>query len=230
MNRKLAACGAWLSEISYYKPSLIDLNLMDTTGPIHFSNKGTDGFVSPSPFGGTIVTFRGTQVTANWSWEDIFTNFRMRMGQWHGGGRAHGGYMRALDNVWHDIIPILNSSPRPFIYTGHSLGGALATLASTLPPYPDEVYTFGSPRVGDRECVEGVSRPFYRIVNGVDLAPRFPTWMRGYRHPTGTRWHLVGAKLYKDPIGFLDRVKIPGLFTLGTLAHRVGCYREGLEG
>ena len=227
MDRKLAAHCAWLCEISYCKSDFID-TFFDAP-PVHFSNKGTDGFVSSSQWG-TIVTFRGTQVTEDWSWEDIFTNFKMRMGHWHGGGRAHGGYMRALDNVWIELIPILNSSPRPFIYTGHSLGGALATLASTIPPYPSEVYTFGAPRVGDSELMRTVDwASFYRIVNGIDLAPRFPSWIRGYRHPPHTRWHLVGKRLYRDPIGFFDKIKIPGLFVLGTLAHRIGQYRKNLR-
>ena len=226
MNRELAAHCAFLSELSYSEPQEINERLGYKAD--HFSKNGTDGFIARSEWG-TIVVFRGTQVTARWSWDDIFTNFRMRMGQWHGGGRAHGGYMRALDAVWNDLIPILNSSARPFIYTGHSLGGALATLASTIAPYADEVYTFGSPRVGDRECVEMVSRPFFRIVNSMDIAPRFPSILGGYRHPSGTRFHLVGKKLYRDPIGFFDRVSIPGTLTLGTLAHRVGMYRQGLE-
>ncbi len=51
-------------------------------------------------------------------------------------------------------------------FTGHSLGGALATLAAGRYERAPEVYTFGAPRVGDGEHVKSLDTPVYRFVNG----------------------------------------------------------------
>jgi hypothetical protein len=91
-------------------------------------------------------------------------------------GSVHSGFYGAVTIIWEDIykeyLKVGNS--KPMIFTGHSLGGALATLAAvqfleeeerdvnaktaTQPrktaipsnkPYVAALYTFGSPEVGD---------------------------------------------------------------------------------
>ena len=60
--------------------------------------------------------------------------------------------------------------------TGHSLGGALALLA-TRSINTDNLaacYTFGSPRVGNQEFDEVLKAPVYRVVNAFDLVPFSP--------------------------------------------------------
>jgi len=71
-----------------------------------------------------------------------------------------------------------------FIITGHSLGGALATLAAfdlsksrVIDKSKMQVYNFGSPRVGNYEfsrafADEGI--PSYRIVNSRDPVSQAP--------------------------------------------------------
>ncbi|KAG8457562.1 hypothetical protein KFE25_003716 [Diacronema lutheri] len=68
--------------------------------------------------------------------------------------------------------------------TGHSLGGALATVAALelaqsegLPLRHVGVYSFGSPRVGNAELCARVDRAVpeaFRVVNGQDAVPRLP--------------------------------------------------------
>ena len=63
-----------------------------------------------------------------------------------------------------------------FYITGHSLGGALAIIA-TRDLERDSLaacYTFGNPRVGDEEFGEGIHAPIYRVVNAADYVPRLP--------------------------------------------------------
>jgi predicted lipase len=72
---------------------------------------------------------------------------------------------------------------RPLWVTGHSLGGALALLASwrflrkTMDVY--RVYTFGAPMVGNEAAVKAFDRELegkvYRFVHGPDLVPKLPT-------------------------------------------------------
>ena len=71
-----------------------------------------------------------------------------------------------------------------FYITGHSLGGALAQIASAalIRDNLATCYTFGSPRVGTAGFDEQVKCPHYRVINNWDLVPGLPlTFFRGYR-------------------------------------------------
>jgi triacylglycerol lipase len=85
------------------------------------------------------------------------------------------------------------TSEKPIYLTGHSLGGALALIASAvlggtsgLGDRIAAVYTFGAPRVGQRNFSEIVKAPHYRVINSGDIVPLVPpNWILGYVH-TGT--------------------------------------------
>ena len=73
----------------------------------------------------------------------------------------------------------------PLWITGHSLGGAMATLASVRLASEGykvrAVYTYGSPRVGDRFFRDSYRLANYRFVNDNDLVPHLPfRWC--YKH------------------------------------------------
>jgi triacylglycerol lipase len=102
-------------------------------------------------------------------------------------GRVHSGFADAVEQVWPEVRRILGtpSHAKPLWVTGHSLGGAMATLASvrlTSEGYKVRaVYTYGSPRVGDRLFRDSYSLCNYRFVNDNDLVPHLPfRWC--YKH------------------------------------------------
>lgn len=70
----------------------------------------------------------------------------------------------------------VSGEPLPLFITGHSLGGALAILATKLiaPNVNGACYTFGAPRVGNYEYFRHIKTPVYRIVNSSDIVPRVP--------------------------------------------------------
>ncbi|WP_166173690.1 lipase family protein [Rubrobacter tropicus] len=116
------------------------------------------------------------------------------------GGRVHRGFSEALDEVWGDeaggleghLDGLCGEGSKEVWFTGHSLGGALATLAAGRYERAPEVYTFGAPRVGDEEYVESLDVPVYRFVNGRDAVSKLP--LRGpYRH--------AGVEKYIDDEG-----------------------------
>lgn len=70
------------------------------------------------------------------------------------------------------------------IFTGHSLGGALAVhaaadmaLQGVVPSEKTEVYTFGQPRVGNKEfydLFQSQIQEYYRLVHHKDLVAHLP--------------------------------------------------------
>ena len=76
------------------------------------------------------------------------------------------------------------------LFTGHSFGGALATLLASIHP-PTVLYTFGSPRVGDTDFVAALNAiDSHRFVDCCDLVTFLPPAIFGYVH--------LGPALYID--------------------------------
>lgn len=100
------------------------------------------------------------------------------------GGRVHSGFKGALGEVWGMLLPeieALHEQGLKIWLAGHSLGAALATLAVDRLAHVQGLYTFGSPRVGDREFAARFRVPSFRLVNGRDFAARMP--LKGpFRH------------------------------------------------
>jgi pimeloyl-ACP methyl ester carboxylesterase len=166
-----------------------------------FNRHGTQCFIaSNGEF--AIVAFRGSegwklnerfdllQVVSDW-----MTDFDIRLAAWTRGGRVHRGFRDALEDVWADIFPYMeklaDQGCRIWL-TGHSLGAALATLAADRFQDVQGLYTFGSPRVGDRQFQENFRLRAYRVVNGDDIVARVP--------PKGPYRH-VGALKFIDHQG-----------------------------
>jgi triacylglycerol lipase len=137
----------------------------------------------------TIVAFRGTEPT---NVRDFATDFDARQipfetkFQIPGWGRIHEGWADGVAVVLGKVAEALKThddGTRPLWITGHSLGGALAMVtAAVLVNMQNHrlagVYTFGQPRVGDREFrtrYDQALRAFtFRCVNDRDLVPHLP--------------------------------------------------------
>jgi hypothetical protein len=94
-------------------------------------------------------------------------------------GRVHHGFSSVLRRTWGKIERILEEAQdKPLFLTGHSMGGALAVLTACrlakMGRTPVATYTFGAPRIGDRNFCAGYALPTYRIVNRLDLVPELP--------------------------------------------------------
>jgi len=84
-----------------------------------------------------------------------------------------------LKQTWEKVERVLElAEDRPLFLAGHSMGGALSVLTACrlarAGKPPVAVYTYGSPRVGDRAFCVGYNIPTYRIVNRLDLVPEMP--------------------------------------------------------
>lgn len=112
------------------------------------------------------------------------------------GTRIHRGFDRYLRTVWWYVSRLVGayrqSHPRQEIcITGHSLGGALATLAFAYLDDPaTSMYTFGCPRVGDRAFCDRITaaaraQPCYRFIDYKDVVTHVPPHLPAfpYEHP-----------------------------------------------
>ncbi|KXZ45674.1 hypothetical protein GPECTOR_52g71 [Gonium pectorale] len=124
------------------------------------------------------------------------------------GQLVHGGFHFSYDSVRDTVFGLLDemraTRPGPWrVYvTGHSLGGALATLAAyelaerRLPADPPVVmYTYGAPRVGNKAFAEAFNAlvpDAFRCTNDKDVVPRVPRLM-GFCH-VGTPVLLAEGK------------------------------------
>lgn len=113
-------------------------------------------------------------------------------GESSSGAKMHRGFIRAYFSVRDKIHEYVTThSVSRVTVTGHSLGGALATLCAVDLQYnfsdtltAIEIYTFGAPKVGNDGFRDSFNRRVpesYRIVHGMDLVPEVPRWWQGYR-------------------------------------------------
>lgn len=203
---------SYCSNLAYEKESTIKKGLQklgfDTSRDNFFfsdSETSTQAFVVGDKRK-IIISFRGTKGKEDW-----VTDAKISKETWtdiNPLGRVHRGFYSALDSIWHDInqeISTLRTNNQSLWITGHSLGGALASLAAAnfelQHPHINinGVYTFGQPRIGDDEFAKNYNDRLFKItfrcVNNNDVVTRLPPQFCGYGH--------VGKLMYFDTDGDL---------------------------
>ena len=114
---------------------------------------------------------------------------------------VHDGFLDQFNEVVYDIETNIknylssNKTKKKIVFTGHSLGGALATLAScyfaiVFRDASINCVTFGSPRVGCSNFTNTFNKycnKSYRFVNENDPVPSLPSSWR-FSHVKGCNW------------------------------------------
>jgi len=154
-----------------------------------------------------IVAFRGTQFTSYINWEDDL-DVDKTVYPYAGipGAEVHSGFYDAYMSVKPQVIPAIislhNSFPSlPIVFVGHSLGGALSTLAVVdasiyinIPPVYVKFYVwnYGSPRVGNQifaNYFRNNIETLWRTVNQRDFIPHLPPRNFGFWHVPTEVWY-----------------------------------------
>lgn len=128
------------------------------------------------------IVFRGTKTPKEW-----VDNLNVKFAEYliPSFGNIHEGFLQVYKSIQKTIYQHQDDiKPKDALYiTGHSLGAALATLAVpdieiNLERKIDAIYTFGSPRVGDKAFVQSYNTKFSkktnRIVNTSDVVTSIP--------------------------------------------------------
>lgn len=194
----------WLAEAStlvyadedFVKSRFVEAGLPEVK---FFENQSTQCYIANNDKF-AIVAFRGSEIwkkresfDLNEVIADLKTDIDIRLTDWPQGGKVHRGFTKGLDEVWLDLLPHirkLHGKGCRIWVTGHSLGAALATLFACRYGKVEGVYTFGSPRVGNKDFKAHINVKIYRIVNNDDIVPWVP--------PPGAYVHVGELK-------FIDR-------------------------
>jgi hypothetical protein len=150
---------------------LLNLKLVKT-----FDNNGTQAIILENN-SHVFLAFRGTEAT---SIKDVKADANGVMVECETGGKVHSGFNQAFNQTAVEIQSYLNQEPcvnKPLFITGHSLGGALATIATKQLKHKAGIaacYTYGSPRVGDANWAYNIKAPVYRLVNAADPVTVLP--------------------------------------------------------
>ncbi|GAM23241.1 hypothetical protein SAMD00019534_064160, partial [Acytostelium subglobosum LB1] len=167
-----------------------------------FSN--TFGYIGITDNTNTVVmAFRGTQGPDLRNWITNLNFPQVSPYPADPSAMVHRGFLAAYNHVQkatHEGL-ILAQQKCPhctrFVATGHSLGGALAILAvadvyPSIISLPLEMYTYGSPRVGNpafNEYFESTAlQSIWRVVNYHDIVPHLPTKEMGFHHLPTEVW------------------------------------------
>ncbi|TBU75568.1 lipase family protein [Phytopseudomonas daroniae] len=132
--------------------------------------------------GEVLLAFRGTDIIADWV-TDANAGLQRGPSTWP----VHAGFNETFKSLRADIDTFMRGrNPSTVHCVGHSLGGALATLAadhlSELGVAGIKLYTFGSPRVGISGFARNVSNKLgannihrvYHTADPVSMVPIFP--------------------------------------------------------
>ncbi len=140
------------------------------------------------------IVFRGSDKSIDW-----MNNFQLRQqvypyGDSNSEVKFHQGFMMAYFAVRDGLLKAMEQfEGQRVIVTGHSLGGALATIAALDIQYNFGkanqltfiVNTFGAPRVGNKALTESYNRRIansYRFIYGWDIVTRIPRDWQGFEH------------------------------------------------
>ena len=133
-----------------------------------------------------ILAFRGTEPDQI---SDILADLNALPKKSMTDGWVHMGFRGEVDKLWKDIEAHQEKycGERSFYICGHSLGAAMATIATSR--FEDVemaevrgLFTYGSPRAGTSSFVKGINTPHFRFVNNNDIVTAVPPWFMMYRH------------------------------------------------
>jgi hypothetical protein len=160
-----------------------------------FESNGNHCFFAKNSTGLGVLAFRGTDADDP---TDLGEDADVVMKPWTR-GRVHQGFANGLEKIQPGLEEALRSFLGKVLFTGHSLGAAMATLFAGVKK-PACLYTFGSPRTGDSDFVNSLATvPNRRYVDCCDLVTRIPPEFLGYVHLGNPHYIDSGRHIVVNP-------------------------------
>jgi len=136
-----------------------------------------------------VVAWRGSSSVRNWVSNALFglTNV-----PFCSGCKSHSGFYLSFQAELNAINTALNALRAQYpsygiVFTGHSLGGALASIAAAYYRsynIPVDLYSYGAPRIGNQALSTFIGSSTlgktYRVTNRADPVTRIPPKIAGY--------------------------------------------------
>lgn len=195
-----------------------------------------------------IIGLRGTQSDFEWTLDATIPQVPVPL-VWYTDGKfqfaqVHLGFLIFFAMLADQILAAAKqfNPALPCLVTGHSLGGALAVLASPAlqivnPSQTFQMYNFAGPRVGNPTFVDAYNfwvPQSYRVVNLADMIPMLPPtqifqWQYG---DVGEEWSflnqsgniagnhaLIGANNYTDAVNLGIPTNAPRVYPVTGLGN-----------
>ncbi len=208
------------------------------------------------------MAFRGTDELDDWldNFDLIVTPILLLVEGEKLDGYFHKGFWEATEDIWEPLLAkyqqfqqqdrdkqkeLKQKKVRPLFITGHSLGGAMATIAATKLINQDlpfiSTYTFSQPRAMTHNTARIINgkaeNRFFRFQNNNDMVTRAPARAAGYSH-VGSFVYISEDKSLHNDIGwwyrFLDSAEgvikaIPKKGLDGVEDHSMSDYLKAVE-
>ena len=220
---------AELANLSYYDDVIVQpmAASIGLTGCRFFERDGAQAYLLSND-DDFIVVCRGTEPN---EWNDLKADVNAAAVVTETLGKVHKGFNTEVDDLWPMLEDALAGNDKPLWFCGHSLGGAMATICagrcflSELTATPRALFTYGSPRVGDKQFVNFVKLSHTRWVNNNDIVTRVPPIWMGYRH-CGTEMYLNSDGRLKKVNGWTrTRDRLRGFF-MGLLNFKIDHFAD----
>jgi len=193
-----SAVFARMSNVAYKEPREAR-KIFESMGykSTYYQSNGSNVFVLEDAYD-IIIVCRGTEVK---EWADVKADLTIDLVTSRSGyGCVHRGFRNYVDNVWYIVRNhILDNPTKKLWLTGHSLGAAMATLmakqfvSSPINHPVEALFTYGSPRVGNRSYINLFNDKIihHRWVNDGDIVTKVP-FSPWYYH-CGTLHHISSS-------------------------------------
>lgn len=192
-------------------------------------------------FGVEIISIRGTGKVYKNSYDWLINLDFLRADELFGNVKLaiHKGFLKEADKIFKELKPILideNLPTTPLYFTGHSLGGALATIINMKwnsggpnRSSRSQSYTFGMPRYTTSTNVKKDDEPFH-IINQLDIVPHTPPSRYGFQDPLNERTIVSNNSMgFTRPAFSLEEGrKLLKLRKCSSAFHKIELYRERL--
>ncbi|CAG8075750.1 unnamed protein product [Penicillium olsonii] len=135
---------------------------------------------------------------------------------------THTGFWGYWQDVADDLISQIEQATKAnpayhLAVVGHSMGGALATLAGTVlrnKGFKLDIWTFGSPKVGNYQLAEYITKAkpnsVYRATHYTDSAPKAPENVPGLEYVQSSPEYWINKPL-KEEVTAEDVIFLEGI-------------------